>query len=82
MNVHGYDYRTGKGFEASVNVKASTPTKASAWLLNYPHAAGLPSHTSLEVMQSYKLRKQPVWTKESGRDDYRFDIQELEEFRV
>lgn len=77
VNVSGYDYRNSHAFHARVNVKASSPSKATAWLLNHPWAAKLPSHTTMEVTHAYKVRKQPVWLRKSGTSGYRFDVLEL-----
>lgn len=67
------------GGYARVNVKASSPSRASDWVLHYPMYAGLPGGSTLmQVTASYKLRNQPVWMKKSGHDDYRFDLRDIQ----
>jgi hypothetical protein len=81
VNVAGFDYRNNHAFHARVNVKASSPSKATEWLLRHPWAAHLPTHTSLEVTHAYKLRKQPkVWLRKAGTDGFRFHVIQLIEW--
>ncbi|MCX4554156.1 hypothetical protein [Streptomyces sp. NBC_01500] len=75
VTVNGYDYRTHKAFIARINVKASSPKAAREWVISYPHYAGLPRYTSLEVMTQYKLKK-------SGTNTARFDCVFLAEWKA
>lgn len=74
VNVTGYDNRTRKSFHVRINVLASSPSKATMWVLTYPDEASLPSFTSAEILSVYKLRKQPVWLRKRGYRNYRFTM--------
>lgn len=78
-------YRVNVSFTggyAAINVKASSPTAATEWVLSHPYEVrGLPSSAPyMEVTHSYKLRKQPVWLRKMGKYGARFDVRTLVKF--
>lgn len=64
---------------ARVNVKASSPSIAAAWVLSYPDLCRIHGATgSMTITAAYKLRRQPVWLRKIGTLTARFDVRHIE----
>jgi hypothetical protein len=62
---------------ADVNIKASSPSVAADWALSYPHYCKVFGASTVQILNAYKVRKQPVWLRKHGSNTYRFDVRNV-----